>query len=137
MAKAVANARSEDYHTWRQRVKDHWLQIRLLQERCGNRLAAYERRLEELDGFLGECHNCGILRDAVRSDSTLSRTDAARCIRIVRRYQRALRGAARQLGAKIYHETPTKYVARVRRLWRSARHARSVHKRGTSWTAAA
>ena len=137
MAKAAAHGRSDDYHTWRQRVKDHWLQIRLLQRRCHDRLAADERHLERLDGFLGEGHNCAILCDTLRSDATLTRADAARCLRLVRRYERALRRAARQLGAKVYHDTPTQYVARVRRLWRSARRSSPARQRGTSWRPAA
>jgi hypothetical protein len=137
MAKAVTSARSEDYHTWRQRVKDLWLQTRLLQARCGNRLAAHERRLEELDGFLGECHNCAILCAAVRSESTLTRTDAARCLRLVRRYERSLRRAARELGATVYRDTPAQYVTRVERHWRSARQRRRRDRRGTSWRTAA
>jgi hypothetical protein len=136
MVKA-ANGQGDEYHTWRQRVKEHWLQIRLLQERCGNRLGADERRLEELDGLLGECHNCVILRDAVRSDSTLTRTDAARCLRVVRRYEHTLRRAAHQLGAKVYQDTPAQDAARVHRLWRSARRATPVPGRGTSWRSAA
>lgn len=137
MAQAAASGRSDDYHTWRQRVKDHWLQTRLLQGRCGDRRLADERRLEELDGVLGECHNCAILRDAVRSDSTPARADLARCLRLVRRYEHSLRRAARQLGAKVYRDTPTRYVKRVRRLWRSSGSGRRRHRRGLPWLSAA
>jgi hypothetical protein len=137
MAKAMASGRRDDYHAWRRRVKDRWLQTRLLQGRCGDRLAADERRLEELDGLLGECHNCAILSDALQADSTLPRSDSARCLRLLRRYERALRGAARQLGAKVYEDTPAQYVERVRGLWRSARHDRRESRRGPSWRSAA
>jgi hypothetical protein len=137
MAKATTSSRSRDYHTWRQRVKDQWLQVRLLRERCGEALALDERRLEELDGLLGECHNCAILGEALTSDATLTRTDAARCVRLVRRYERGLRRRARRLGAKIHRESPQRFVARVRRLWRSARRTRHSGKRGTSWRPAA
>ena len=137
MARAVGSGRSDDYHTWRQRVKDRWLQTRLLQERCGNRLTSDERRLEELDGLLGECHNCALLRDAVRADSTLTRGDIARCVRVVRRYEHTLRRAARLLGAKVYHATPSQTVARIRRFWRQTGRATPVERRGTSCQAAA
>jgi hypothetical protein len=137
MAKAVTRARNDDYHTWRQRVKDLWLQVRLLQGRCGDALALDERRLEELDGVLGECHNCGILCDVLTSDATLNRTDAARCLRLVRRYERELRRRARRLGTTVHEETPKQFIARVRWLWRSARHSRRPRRRGTSWRSAA
>lgn len=136
-AARIAEHQRDDYHTWRQRVKDHWLQTRLLQGRCGDRRLANERRLEELDGVLGACHNCAILRDAVRSDSTPARADLARCLRLVRRYEHSLRRAARQLGAEVYHDTPTRYVKRVRRLWRSSGSGRRHHRRGLSWLSAA
>jgi CHAD domain-containing protein len=137
MAKAVASSRSEDYHTWRQRVKDQWLQVRLLQRRCGNALALDERRLEALDGCLGECHDCAILCDVLNSDATLNRSDAARLLSLVRRYERELRRRARRLGTTVHRDTPKQFVRRVRRLWRSARRTKRPPHRGRSWRPAA
>lgn len=137
MAHAIASSRNEDYHTWRQRVKDQWLQVRLLQERCDNRLALDERRLEALDGCLGECHDCATLGDVLASDATLNGTDAARLLSLVRRYERELRRRACRLGTTVHQETPKRFVSRVRRLWRSARRSRRPPKRGTSWRPAA
>ena len=134
MARAITSSRSEDYHVWRQRAKDQWLHTRLLEGRCGNALALDERRLEALDGYLGECHNCAILGEILTTDSTLDRDDAARCLRALRRYERELRRCARRLGKAIYHETPKQYVRRVRRLWYSTR---GTQRRGTPWRSAA
>jgi hypothetical protein len=146
MARAVSCSRSEDYHTWRRRVKDLWLQIRLLQARCADALAYEEKRLEELDGLLDECHNCALLCEVLASDSTLNRTDAARCLRLVRRYQRELRARARWLGAWVHCERPRAFVNRVHRYWRwasqveyrrSTRQATPPTQRGTTWRPAA
>jgi hypothetical protein len=137
MDRAKASSRAEDYHAWRQRVKDQSLQVRLLQARCGDGLALDERRLGALDGYLGECHTCAILREVLTTDSTLDRSDAARCLRAVRSYERELRRCARRLGKAIYHETPKDYVKRVRRLWRSTQRPRGTQQRGTSWRSAA
>jgi CHAD domain-containing protein len=137
MARANASSRSKDYHRWRQRVKDQWLQMRLLEGRCGDGLALDERRFETLDGYLGECHNCAILRAVVTTDSTLNRSDAARCLRAVRRYERELRRSARQFGKAIYHETSRDYVRRVRRLWRSTGRTPGTSQRGRPWRSAA
>jgi hypothetical protein len=51
------------------------------------------------------------------SDSTLSRKEVARCIRIVERYQHALRRNAQVLGMRIYDEKPGRFVRRVKHLW--------------------
>jgi CHAD domain-containing protein len=108
------------FHTWRRYVKDHWFHIRLLEGRCGFHLVPYERRIEALDGILGEYHNVILLRDLLVTDGSLPREEAAQCLRIVARYQRVLRRHAEILGARIYTERPRRFVRRVRDLWRDA-----------------
>ena len=136
MARALVRPRSAAYHEWRQRVKTHWLHVRLLQARCADALALDERRLEKLDGYLGEYHNCAILGEVVISDSSVARKDAAICLRLIRRYERELRTKARTLGGQVYDETPRQFVKRVRRLWRAAKRPSTV-QRGRSWRPAA
>jgi hypothetical protein len=137
MARALSGSRSASYHAWRQRVKDHWLHIRLLDARCGGSLGLEERRLEELDGCLDDYHNCAILRDVMTSDASLARDDAALCLRLLRRYERELRTKARALGAQVHAETPRHLVKRVRRLWRAATRQPDQPERDTSWQPAA
>jgi CHAD domain-containing protein len=137
MTLALARPSVEHYHSWRQRVKDQWFHVRLLQARCANALAVDERRLEALDGCLGEYHDCALLQNALTSDSALDRSDAARCLRLVRRHQRELRAKARRLGREIHRESPRRFVKRVKRHWRSARLARGAAERSTSWQRAA
>jgi CHAD domain-containing protein len=137
MRLALARPSVEHYHTWRQRVKDQWLHVRLLQARCGDALAPDEKRLEALDGCLGEYRDCVLLQRALTTDSTLSPSDAARCLRLVRRYQYELRAKARMLGLEIHRETPRQFVKRVKRHWRSAKLARGAAERSTSWQRAA
>jgi len=108
------------FHTWRRYVKDHWFHIRLLEGHCANHLVAYERRIEALDGILGEYHNVILLRDLLVTDASLRREESARCLRVVARYQRVLRRHAEILGARIYTERPRRFVRRVRHLWRDA-----------------
>jgi hypothetical protein len=135
MTRAVADPTSEHYGAWRQRVKDHRLQLHLLQARCGYALALDERRLEELDRCLDERHHCAILEDVLTSDSSLG--DAALGLRVVRRYERELREQARACGAQIHRETPTRFVRRVHRLWRASKQQRLrmrpfLHEAGTA-----
>jgi hypothetical protein len=137
MRKALDSSRVEDYRQWRQVAKYHWLQIRLIKARCGGGLDLDERRLEALDGYLGDCRNCAILREVLTSDSLLDRTDAARGLQAVRRYERELRRCARRIGTAIYAETPKDFVKRVERHWRATRRTRRTQPASTPWRSAA
>jgi hypothetical protein len=137
MRKAMAGSRLEDYRKWRQLAKYHWLQVRLLKAWCGGGLDLDERRLEALDGYLGDCRNCAILREVLTSDAQLDRIDAARGVYAVRRYERELRRCARRLGTAIYAETPKAFVRRVERLSRVTRRGRRTRPGGTRWRSAA
>ncbi len=103
--------------------------MRLLEGRCGYHLVGYERRIEALDGVLGEYHNVILLRDLLVTDIHLSRQETARCLRVIARYQRLLRRHAELLGVRVYTERPRRFVRRIRRLWdtnaESAAHPRA------------
>jgi len=117
MMTAWLNPTAQHHHTWRRHVKNHWFHVRLLSARCGYRLHPYQRQLEALDGILGEYHNLVLLHGVLVGDSTLEKTQIARCLRIVQRYQAELRRQAQLLGIRIYSEKPRRFVRRVRELW--------------------
>jgi hypothetical protein len=118
MLEAWRHPSPAQFHAWRRHVKNHWFHVRLLEARCGRRLMRDQRRLEALDGVLGEYHNLVLLRDVLLTDRSLSRPGFAECLRVIARYQRALRLHAQLLGARIYGEKPRRFVRRVRHLWR-------------------
>jgi len=134
MIVAWSRPKPSHFHTWRRYVKDHWFHVRLLEGRCGYHLVGYERRIEALDGVLGEYHNVILLRDVLVTDVDLPREETARCLRVVARYQRLLRRHAELLGVRIYTERPRRFVRRIRRLWQqqtdgpSAGHPRAPHQ---------
>jgi CHAD domain-containing protein len=121
MADAIAAPTTDTDHRWRRRVKDHWLEVRLLELRCGDALKEYERRLETLDGCLGEYHNTVLLQEILRRDVFLPRPETALVLRALRRYQRELRHEALRLAADIYDERSRTFVKRVRRHWLSVK----------------
>jgi hypothetical protein len=120
LATALKHPTADNYHRWRRRVKDSWFHVRVIETRCGNRLASYERRLETLDECLGQYHNFALLRGILAADPFVSRQETARRLRLIRRYQAELRQRARSLGTSAYRERPGHFVRRVRALWRLA-----------------
>lgn len=118
MGGALDRPTNEHYHVWRQRVKDLWLQVRLIEPCAGGQLADYERVLERLDGCLGEYHNCVLLTDVLVSEGLVTRLQTAHCLRLIRRYQADLRREARTLASAVDKDTPRAMVDRVKRLWR-------------------
>jgi hypothetical protein len=137
MVRARLHPTDEHYHVWRHRVKDLWLQVRLIQARCGGRLAADEARLERLDGCLGEYHNCVLLARILAAEPLTSRQRTAGCLRLIRRYQEDLRREIHPLASEIHRETPRQFVQRVHRLWRSASAATRPSEAGPVWQRAA
>jgi CHAD domain-containing protein len=117
MILAWSKPKATHFHSWRRHVKEHWFHVRLVEDNCGNRLVAYQQRLEALDGVLGEYHNLVILREVLVTATYTSRQETARCLRVVIRYQRLLRRHAEMLGVRIYGDKPHHYLRRVRRLW--------------------
>ena len=121
MILAWSKPKANHYHSWRRYVKDHWFHVRLLEDNCGNHLLSYQRRIEALDGILGEYHNLVILREVLVSDGYTSHRETARCLGVVSRYQRLLRRHAESIGIRIYGEKPHRYLRRVERLWQGGR----------------
>jgi len=136
MLRARTHPTAAHYHTWRCRVKKLWYQLRLLNRCCGDKLAPDTRRLDELDGCLGEHHNVMLVEHILVTEALLPRAPTARCLRLLRQYQRELRRRAASLGARVLRETPHEMVTRIECLWREARERRAKERRQT-WRRAA
>jgi CHAD domain-containing protein len=126
-----------NFHTWRRRVKDLWLQVRLLEERCNGELADTEAQLEQLDEVLGEYHNIGVLQHVVTTEAPDSRKEAANFLRLLRRYQCRLRQEAFALASQVFEDSPRQFTVRVSRLWRAAHYASTRREELTRWPHAA
>jgi hypothetical protein len=120
-ARAHGEPSADAYHRWRRRAKDVWLQARLLEGRCARTLLADEKRLDALDGCLGEHHNVVLLERILIAEPLLSRRRTAQWLRILRRYRATLRRRAAALARTVDEEKPRAFVRRVRRLWRKAK----------------
>lgn len=121
MRRAAADPSATAFHRWRRRVKDLWFQVRLLEPRCSNVLIGDQRRLEALDGCLGEYHNVVLLEEALVNEGLVSRGQTAHALRELRRYQVELRRKALAIGRGIVAVKPRRFVRRIKGLWRSAK----------------
>jgi CHAD domain-containing protein len=117
MARARKHPRPENDHEWRKRVKEHWYHVRLLESAWDGAMPAYERRLKDLETFLGEGHNLVVLRE---------RPEARQISRLIGEYREELRRDALALGERIYTGKPAHFTKRVRDAW-MARHSPPSH----------
>jgi CHAD domain-containing protein len=136
--KALARARKhplpENYHEWRKRVKNHWYQVRLLEGVWDGAMPAYERRLKDLETWLGEDHNLVVLEEKVMAEPGFygKEPEIALFVRLIGKYHKELRGNALDLGARIYGEKPRQFSRRMRRMWDAGQAQRAgllAHKR--------
>lgn len=105
MKRCVAHPSTRAYRRWRERVKDHWLQLRLLRP-ASQQPTVDELRVARLDELLGELHNAVLLQDVVRREFRMDRVTRAELIRLLRRYAVGLRRAAQVLGTEVYGRPP-------------------------------
>jgi hypothetical protein len=117
MARAFDHPTAANYHASRQRVKDLWFHTRLINERCGGGLAAECRRLEALDGCLGQYHDVLVLEAILHGERIVGRGDTMRGLRLLRPYKTSLRRQAERSGRQALRDTPHQFERRVRRLW--------------------
>ncbi len=121
--KAFALARkhpsTENDHTWRKRVKDHWYHVRLLDNLSDSWLEGYERELKQLETALGDGHNLSLLREKVLADPSAygNSGNTALLIGLVERYEKELRDNAVALSEKIYGQKPRLLVREFGHLW--------------------
>jgi len=124
--KALERARKhplpENYHEWRKRVKDHWYHVRLLEGAWDETMPAYERRLKDLETWLGEDHNLVVLQETVMAEPGFfgPAPEIRLFAKLIGKYRKELRGDALALGARIYGHKPGHFTRRIQRQWDTA-----------------
>jgi CHAD domain-containing protein len=127
---ALAHARKhplpENYHEWRKRVKDHWYHVRLLEGVWDGTMPAYERRLKDLETWLGEDHNLVVLREKAMAEPDLygGESEIALFVRLADEYRKELRGNALALGAQFYGQKPRQLTRRIGQMWDANKNGR-------------
>jgi CHAD domain-containing protein len=118
---AVARATPEPdlLHAWRKRAKDLWYHQRLLAPAWPELLGAQAEQAHVLTELLGDDHDLAVLTVRLGDGAAplASAVDAERVALLALVEQRSddLRGAANQLGTRIYAESPKAFARRVGR----------------------
>jgi CHAD domain-containing protein len=110
-----------EWHDWRKRVKDLWYQQRLLAPVAGPAVKGQVKELHRLADVLGDDHDLGVLRATLESERMSPPVDLDAVNGLIEYRRRELQTEAAQLGARIYHESPGRFVARMRCSWEAGR----------------
>jgi CHAD domain-containing protein len=122
-AKALADVRkhprSESFHEWRKRVKDHWYHVRLLEDLWSDVMSGYEKSLKQLEDWLGSDHNLTVLRERIAAEPEFYGTaqDIDLLMSLMSRQEKEWRDCALRMGERVYLEAPGRFRRRMAQLW--------------------
>jgi CHAD domain-containing protein len=119
------DARADNLHELRKRVKDHWYHLRLLEDLWTDVIKATEISLKDLETLLGNDHNLVVLRETIGADPAFygEKKDIDLTVRLIEKYQKELREQSLVLAARIYDEKPRAFTRRMAGLWDTWRHS--------------
>jgi CHAD domain-containing protein len=119
MAKALKKNDSLLYHDWRKRAKCQLYHIHLLENLETDSVSALEKQLHSLETALGDDHNLLVLRQHLDSNphAGAQRKTLRHCIRLIADREAQLRTEAKNLGEKVYTQTPREFVEHLRTEW--------------------
>ena len=120
-SQAQSHPESVDWHGWRKRVKDLWYQERLLARVGGPVVAGQAKDAHALADVLGDEHDLGVLKETLESEQMTPPVDLDALTELIGYRRRELRGHAIRLGARVYSESPKRFIRRMRASWEAGR----------------
>jgi CYTH domain-containing protein/CHAD domain-containing protein len=120
------DARDEQVHEWRKRVKYLWYQARLLEPADPDGIGPFVKDLDDLSDLLGDEHDLTVLVEHLehleRSAGTevMADVDVDALVELARARQATLRTEAMQLGEKVYGDGVDEIVERLVGPWSRA-----------------
>jgi CHAD domain-containing protein len=115
LAKTIKKPVPENFHSWRQRVKDLWYQLRILQPLNRVVLDEMAHDADVLGELLGREHDFHFLLarlDKESGDDAL-RGELAQLHKLIRKRGKRLRGDALELGRRFYAEPSKAFAKRI------------------------
>jgi CHAD domain len=124
LARVNKDARADNFHELRKRVKDHWYHIRLLEDLWSDMMTGYEKSLKDLETWLGNDHNLVVLREKIVAEPAFfgKQKDIGLTLDLIDKYQKELRDKSLSLAERVYEEKPRDFTRRMQHLWDTWRH---------------
>jgi CHAD domain-containing protein len=118
LARVRKDPRAENFHELRKKIKDHWYHVRLLEGPLAS-MSAYEKKLKDLEDWLGDDHNLVVLRETIMSDPEAygKPKDIDLVLQLIEKRQKKLRKRSLSLARRVYDRKPRAFNRRVERLW--------------------
>lgn len=119
MAEAYGNPSPERFHEWRKRVKYHWYHLRILNPLWPNVLSEVAEEVHKVADYLGDAHDFAELHKYIEAHDPVPahNKNTQVLLALLTQRQRELEAAAQPLGARIYTESPKRYMKRVKGYW--------------------
>lgn len=99
-----------ELHEWRKAAKTHWYHLQLLRDVSPAVMKGQASLAEDLSHALGDHHDLQVLGESMA-------TPPPELIAAIAARQRVLETEAAKIGAQVYAEKPSAWLARVRRYW--------------------
>lgn len=119
MVLAYESDRSERFHEWRKRVKDHWCHVCLVRDAWPVVLQGRRRALRELSKHLGDDHDLTLFQAMIRKEGKewMEPEVFARITEEIQEMRGELRLRSALLGRRVYAEKPGAFRKRMEQLW--------------------
>jgi CHAD domain-containing protein len=118
MKTARKSRANEDLHDWRKQVKYLWHQLQILEPVWPGPLRELADQSHKLADHLGDDHDLAVLRAKVTDHGDVFEgKDQDALIGVLDRRRKQLQNKAFRLGARIFEETPDRFVGRIGRYW--------------------
>jgi CHAD domain-containing protein len=125
LRRVEADPTVERLHEWRKRVKDLWHHQRLLREAWPALLAEQAKQAHELSDLLGRDHDLAVLAELLRGRRG-GPAGVGALLELIEHERAELQKRARDLGHRVYAESPRAFARRLKRYLRAARTARPL-----------
>ena len=119
MQDAYADPTPARFHEWRKRMKYHWYHMRILKPLWPNVLDEVAGEVHKAANYLGDAHDLAELQKAVVELPSFAgdESEGQALIGLLEQRRRELEQAAKPLGARIYVESPKRFMQRMSGYW--------------------